>query len=201
MSILESQFFKPALLGALAIPLLAYDFSTVNWLVALRPIDLSQPAMVTDTFHVPRNGPYLMELGIAGKADDCIWGVTGAICENTHRELDANWTVSDGERVVLEGHSSAGFPGTWTTEEGSSGVALGSFDAVTGKRYDLSIVVNSAAPDLAKLKPRVTVEAGQKLRDADLVKHAVAFVIAMLVLVGSIVVAQRSARKRAAEAR
>ena len=196
MSILESQYLRPAILFAVAIPFLIYDFSTVNWVVVSRAADLSQPATASDTFHVPRTGPYLVQLGVSGKADDCVWGVTGAVCDNAHRELDADWKVTEDGRVVLDGHSSGGFPGTWSTAEGGNGVTLGSFDGVSGRAYEVSLAVHSAAPHLMSHKPRITVEAGQTQRNVDLLKHAAAFVVAMLLLIGSIVVAMHTARKR-----
>jgi hypothetical protein len=198
MSILESQYLRPAICFALAIPFLVYDFSSVNWIVLSHRVDLSQPTVVSDTFHVPKTGAYLVQLGVIGQSDDCVWGITGDPCENAHRELDADWKVTEEGRVVVDGHSAAGFPGTWSTAEGGKGVTLGSFDGLSGKTYALSLVVHSTAPHLMSHKPQITVEAGQRQRNVDLLKHAAAFVVAMLLLVGSIVVAMHTARKRGA---
>jgi hypothetical protein len=196
MSILVSQYLRPAILCALAIPLLAYDFSSVNWIVVVQPVDVRQPVVVSETFHVPRNGPYVVQFGIVGSVDDCVWRVTGTQCDNSHAPLDAEWKVTEDGRVVLDGRSAAGFRGTWSTAEGGSGVTLGSFSGLSDKQYGLSFAVHSPAPDLMARKPQITVEAGQQQRNIDLLKHAAAFVAAMGLFISSLIVAKKTATKR-----
>lgn len=159
-----------AFIGTTAIAILLFAIHRVTWVREFTLLDQPMRVIgnrtVTDTFTIPVDAPYAMNLYVQSKVPygDCLLGQGGYLeerCSRYKRVIDVAWVLHRKDGTVLRKGLSDGTCCTYTTDEHNNGVVyttLDAFELPAGTKAYLELKHRRDVSKVQNLSPRIVVE-------------------------------------------
>lgn len=126
------------------------------------PVNLRQGREYSGDFQAKWNVYYEIRLDSERNLDlqeqNCLLGIETVVperCTGTPPELSLSWLVETENTLVASGESEAANEGYWGLKMGK---VLGSFAAIKGSTYRVTVHIKESSPSLQQTNPRIKID-------------------------------------------